>query len=362
MEIKRQSNFELLRIFAIFIIILHHFSYHNELYELNNINKFVGIIIFSLGKMGVNLFVIITGYFMINKKISLVKIVKLWAQVFFYSVIVATIVFLIKPFETKEYLKFFLPVTFNKYWFFSTYIFLYMSIPIINLIFSNLDKNKYRFIMKMSTFFLVVWFSIIYRSAVFSLNDILADIVLFSYLYLLGGYIKRFGINILEKKSIIFVLVSCIVVFFMYEVFLIICKVYSTKYLFLEPVLMYYARQNSIFVMLLSILVFYFFKKINIGENKIINCFSKGIFGVYLLQSHPLLGGKNLYKEILHTAQLYNSKKLIIYAFGSSFIILCLGVIIDITRMMILEKIIFNSKVKLKIENVEQKIIKKINE
>lgn len=359
MEKNRQSNFELLRFFSIFVIIVHHFAYHNELYELDNINRYFGIVLFSFGKMGVNLFVILTGYFMITKKISLFKIIKLWLQVFFYSVTIATVVLIFKGLEIKEYIKFFLPITFNKYWFFSSYIFLYMSIPILNMIFSTLDKKKYKFILSTITFLFVVWFSIIYRSAVFSLNDILADIVLFSYLYILGGYIKRFGISFLEKKSICMTFFLIVFVGVIYEFVLILSKKYSNLIPCLEPVLMYYARQNSIFVMALSILVFYFFKKINIGENSFINFISQGIFGIYLLQSHPLFGGKLLYKDLLNSSDLYGSKKIVLYAFGCSILIIMAGIVIDLLRIMILEKIILNKKVKRKIELLEDKIVKK---
>lgn len=69
----RESNIEMLRIIAIFFILLHHYALYNSLYnlEVSNINKYIGIILFSLGKIGVNIFILITGYFSIQKNFSI---------------------------------------------------------------------------------------------------------------------------------------------------------------------------------------------------------------------------------------------------------------------------------------------------
>lgn len=74
---KRQSNFEILRIIAMFCIVLGHSMTHGVL-----INSSVGLsatnfLIFRFlaysGKIGVYLFILITGYFMIYSTISIKK-------------------------------------------------------------------------------------------------------------------------------------------------------------------------------------------------------------------------------------------------------------------------------------------------
>ena len=350
----RKSNIELLRIFAIFIIILHHFAYHNELFALENSNKYLGIILFSLGKIGVNIFVIITGYFMINKKISLYKIVKLWLQVWFYSVGIASIFLIFKQIKIKEYIRFFFPITYNKYWFFSSYILMYISIPLINKIFTKLEQNRYKKILIVSTLILVVWFSIMYQSAVFSINDILACVLLFSYLYIIGGYIRRFGIKRIDNYSFGNILLFTIFLFVFFEIVLIVGEELSKSINFFKPFLMYYNRQNSIFVILLSILIFYLFKTMKCKDNTLINRISKTTFGIYLIQSHPLFGGQYLYKKLIKSSTFYNDNKLVLFVFCICFVIMFGACVIDWIRIFFIERIVLNTKVKNKIFLLEK--------
>ena len=64
---QRQSNIELLRIFAILIIIAHHLARHSGFSFPGNaltINRLWIQFIWVGGKLGVNIFVLISGWFM----------------------------------------------------------------------------------------------------------------------------------------------------------------------------------------------------------------------------------------------------------------------------------------------------------
>ncbi len=67
---ERQSNFEILRIFAMMIIILFHYVYNGG-FNLETsrfcLNKCVLRTLGFGGKLGVELFVLITGYFISDK-------------------------------------------------------------------------------------------------------------------------------------------------------------------------------------------------------------------------------------------------------------------------------------------------------
>lgn len=92
-KIGRSSNLELLRILAIIMIIAHHYSVHGG-WDIPNELSYNRIIVQFLslgGKLGVNCFVLITGYFMINSKFNIKKFAKIVGQVFFYSVVIMLI-------------------------------------------------------------------------------------------------------------------------------------------------------------------------------------------------------------------------------------------------------------------------------
>lgn len=69
MNSRRQSNFELLRILAILFIISFHYVYKGGFnYDSLSVNKMIINVFTMVGEVGVNLFVLITGYFLIQSK------------------------------------------------------------------------------------------------------------------------------------------------------------------------------------------------------------------------------------------------------------------------------------------------------
>lgn len=93
-EIKRQSNFELLRIFAMFMIVAHHLSVHgivpDAFYESNSfLNKSFAAFLIPGGTIGVALFFMLSGFFLCGKEKGSIKKVSLEAA--FYSFLIAVV-------------------------------------------------------------------------------------------------------------------------------------------------------------------------------------------------------------------------------------------------------------------------------
>lgn len=145
----RQSNIELLRIIAMILIIAHHYSFHGGFSfppEPINLNRLWIQFILIGGKVGVDLFVLISGYFLVSQSsIKADKILKLWFQIFFYSItifIIFTILGL-RSFSIKEFVKHLAPVTFEQWWFASTYFVLYLLVPYINKLLRSFSQKQY---------------------------------------------------------------------------------------------------------------------------------------------------------------------------------------------------------------------------
>ena len=83
---ERNSNLELLRIIAMLFIVASHFAFHgfgslgsfNEVnFIIANSNNYLIYFLGMLGKIGVDVFVIISAYFMINSKFTFKKLLTL---------------------------------------------------------------------------------------------------------------------------------------------------------------------------------------------------------------------------------------------------------------------------------------------
>lgn len=212
----RSSNLELLRILSMLFIVAHHFSVHgnfNLIEKSFTFNKIIIQIIGSGGKFGVNLFVLITGYFLITGKFNLKKLIKLIIETWFYSVIIL-LIFLIFPLGInigiKNTIKSFLPITYSVYWFITTYIILYIFVPFINFFVNKISQKEYLKLI----FLLVLFCSFVPTFA--KTNLAFSELSYFLLLYLIGGYFKLYPNNYTEKiyfnfmYGIVFYLLLCI--------------------------------------------------------------------------------------------------------------------------------------------------------
>ena len=88
---KRLANIELLRIVAMgMVVMLHYLGKGNLLPNMNlamGTNGYVAWILESLAIVAVNVYVLISGYFLVEAEFKIGKIVKLILQVLFYTML-----------------------------------------------------------------------------------------------------------------------------------------------------------------------------------------------------------------------------------------------------------------------------------
>ena len=118
---KRNSSLNLLKIIAIFMIVIFHCVYKGiEFAKLPEYNKFLYYVFFHFGEIGVNIFMIISGYFLINKnQIEKKKIFKLIFEIYLYSFLAIAILFLFNKYTFD--IKDIFPINFSYYWYITYY-------------------------------------------------------------------------------------------------------------------------------------------------------------------------------------------------------------------------------------------------
>ena len=86
---ERQSNIELLRILAMVMIVAHHFAVHSGLpiWSGHGANVFWAQFLCMQGKVGVDLFVLITGFFLVEKPGRVTSVLHLLLQTVFYGAV-----------------------------------------------------------------------------------------------------------------------------------------------------------------------------------------------------------------------------------------------------------------------------------
>ena len=144
---ERNYSLEILRIWAKKIIVILHYFNHGGILntvKFRTLNHTLVYFIESMCIIAVNLYILISGYFMIDKeKISLKKVFDLLLKVFIYSSIIYIILLLTNSitFNFEMAIKSFFPFLTKSYWFFSAYIGLYILSPYINKLANNCNQK-----------------------------------------------------------------------------------------------------------------------------------------------------------------------------------------------------------------------------
>lgn len=292
----RQSNFELLRILAMVAIIANHFSLHSGFAfapDDLSLQRFYVQLLQLGGKVGVNLFVMISGYFLINAtSIKLSKILKLWGQVIFYSVTVFAALWLTgnADLSLKQLVKHAMPITFEIWWFASVYFVLYLVSPYINRLAASLTGRQY---VGMLALFTLCW-SVI---PTLSTKDFQGNgLIWFGYLYLIGGFLRRYGHRISLRPGMSLLLGGGVLLLTFLSA--VVFDLLGTKWSVFASHATYFFSDRKVPVVLASVLIFYGFSRLDIGCRPAINRISGAMFGVYLIHDHLIMRNV-LWQDIL---------------------------------------------------------------
>ena len=83
----RQSNYELMRIVSMLLIVLYHILSHGQvLHNTTGVMHLIVIFLLCITMVHVNSFVMLTGYFNYNKTFSIKKFFKTFNMMWFYQV------------------------------------------------------------------------------------------------------------------------------------------------------------------------------------------------------------------------------------------------------------------------------------
>ena len=335
---KRKSNFELLRIIAMIMIVAHHFSLHGGFAfakETLTVNRFWIQLLQLGGKIGVNIFVLISGYFLIDiTKIKIDKIFKLWMQVTLWSVFIY-ILFVcsgLEGFSIKALIKSVFPIIFDGWWFASTYFVLYLFTPFLNLFLQNLEKEKYKKLIGLMS---VCWCIIpTFSTKLFQSNDL----IWFVYLYTISGYIKLWcNDKVFQLKSKTYFKYAVILVVLVYLT-TITFDIAGIKFGVFYDHSTYFYSQNKLPILLISLFLFLGFKNLqNIKYSKVINTFSSATFGIYLIHDDDYVRNF-LWCNVFNNASYSDSAYLIPYSVAVICIVYIACTILELMNIYTVQK------------------------
>ena len=206
---RREANFELLRIVAMLMVVTMHFLNHTGallvLGESADAKRLIGTLLEAFCIVAVNVYVLISGYFLVESGFKVKRILVLICQILFYSAVIPLILMGTNVFQGNDsegiyrLLQYVFPIGTEHYWFATSYVLLYLFTPILNIAVRNMSKRQ----LTITITGLLLLFSGIKSFVPFQfVTDRFGyDFGWFLCVYLVAAYIRLYGIPFFKKKK-----------------------------------------------------------------------------------------------------------------------------------------------------------------
>lgn len=266
-KVTRQSNFELLRIVAILMIVSMHLM--GEMMQSRSLVNRELIVFFNAAfNVSTSLFILISGYFGLHFKKE--KLIHLWILTLSYSLLVLLLnCFVLKtePLGGKMLIHSLFPVFTKSKWFITCYIILYILSPYVNKGIETLSQKQF---VRLILIFVVFFYFAPTVLFLQIMNDSGKGIINMLTVYLIGRYIAMYGIH------------SKWLSWKMGGVILLVIFLANSLFTYgLHHISGYYSLDCSLFILVLSIIVFCHAKQWKFSSS-FVNRLATYCFPIYL--------------------------------------------------------------------------------
>lgn len=270
MKQERNSSIELLRILAIFGIVVMHTN-AAVMKDCHGINQIWTQIENGVFNAGVSVFVLISGFYGIRRNKN--KMVTLWTTVMLYSVISAMVGYILMGESVKSLITAAIPISTNRYWFISCYIILMLFAPYINRVIESINQSQFtRLLVLMSVAFLLSP-TLLYYSVLGGGKNIVNMLLL----YFLGAYIHKYNLHNLANKKVL------LRIFFIITTLNILLNLAVSMATGGGQAHIPFARDCSVFIAVEAVAIMLLFVKITF-HSEIVNTVASYVFAVYLFE------------------------------------------------------------------------------
>lgn len=282
----------------------------------------------------VDCYALISGYVGITAKYKYHNVILLWLRVIYYTISITFLFSVLIPgsVSPKDWIKAILPVTQSYYWYFTSYFALFFFMPLLNAAINNLSKKQLSAVI----LGLIAIFSCLQTLFYKEIFGTASNAWLLMILYIIGGYIKKYGLF----KSYSLVKLSLGYLIMIVFTWLIMLIIESEIFLFTKPLgKNYLLEHTSPTILTASILMVLIFERIYVSQfmQKIIIFFAPTAFSVYLIHAHPFIWNYFLKQKFVRYAT-FSVPLEILLIFFTSVIIFVLCSFIDLIRIFLFNK------------------------
>ena len=356
---SRHAGFELLRILSMMMIVLMHGIGHGGLGTTaapGTFPYFIYWLLFMLGRVSTNCFVMLIGYFMWQSKTKVSRLFRIEMQVLFYSLLTFVIGLFVNSVSLSAgtLLRAVFPTTSCVYWFCSCYFILYLAIPLLNKIIASLTRAQYRFMLIVLFLLFSLWSTVCFWSGMARVENGYSY-VWFFVLYFTAAYLSIYQVRMSSAL--------CLSLYFVFSLLSVLVRISASGIearMGLEGMLDTLGGYQSPTVFFASVCFFLFFQNIKIQGNrpkKIILAIAPLSFGVYLLHDSDFTRAF-LWKTI-SLPRFGSLLPSLAYLAASIVCITCAAYLVD-SLYQRFYRLVFRKKVERKVDEITKRIYRSI--
>lgn len=327
----RQSNFELLRIVAMLLVLTVHAGFYSlgmPTADTSALASFTRIFFQSVSVIAVLLFVLISGWFGIRTKVK--SVLRFVFQCLFYSLIIYVVMLCLgrAKFDWKSLQNVLLFV--NSFWFVKAYLMLMILAPILNAFVEHAEERQFLWLLVAFFVFQSIYGWLTTGAAWLERGY---SVVAFIGLYMLARYVRLYpskAFSLPRKWDMLIywaiVIVQTIVLYWMIKAG---CSNDTLDKVF---------RLTSPIVIAEALYLMLYFSKLNF-QNKFVNWMAGSCFAVFLIQQNPYFGKPIYAHTIQHIYKGYNGVSCVLLVAAFILLIFVAAILIDQVWKLIDRKI-----------------------
>ena len=205
---KRMVNIEALRLLAMMMVVSLHYLAKGELLEKLtgplSAKGHLAWLLESFSIAAVDVYVLISGYFLVETGFRCRRVISLVLQVMFYTCLLPVVLILTGILPVGEItfyniLQCIFPTNMLHYWFVSAYVLMFLFTPVLNAAVHGMKKRQ----LQTAIVILLIMESLS-KTVIpvrLELDNLGYDAYWFMVVYLIAAYIRLYGIPFLEKKG-----------------------------------------------------------------------------------------------------------------------------------------------------------------
>lgn len=291
---ERNSNIEFLRIISMVLIVMHHCAYHGIGMDLAySFNKYAVTAFGFGGKLGTDIFILISGYYMCRSRFTTRKFLRLYGQILFYSLGIWALFYVLGHPGNDAVLA--IPDTYagplqlcrsilymgsNRSWFVTVFVLLMLASPLLNIILERTDRQV---LLAALSGAVLIW-SIL--PTLLPLHYGYSDFLWCCVLYLIAGYIRLYGSDRLRARNLWLAAGSFLLMILSTSVLIWIDQMSSHRF---DTDTLKCVSLYSPLTLLCSAEMLIIFTRLRPTVNKGINILASTMFGVYLIHDNNMM-------------------------------------------------------------------------